>query len=89
VLADVIAGKASPARNFFWRARRGDRTWRAIRSGPWKWIGREDAGEQAEWLFELDRDPTESTDEKAAHPAEVERLKKRVAEWETEVRPVR
>jgi N-acetylgalactosamine-6-sulfatase len=89
VLADVVAGKASPARDFFWRARRGDRTWRAVRSGPWKWIGREDAGEKEEWLFQLEQDPSETTDEKAAHPAAVERLKKLVKTWEDEVRPER
>lgn len=89
VLVDVIEGNASPARDFFWRARRGDRTWRAVRSGEWKWIGREDAGEQEEWLFHLDNDPTETTDAKAAQPGEVARLKGLVKTWENEVRPVR
>lgn len=89
VLVDVIEGKPSPARDFFWRARRGDRTWRAVRSGEWKWIGREDAGEQEEWLFHLRDDPTETTDAKAAQPAEVVRLKGLVKTWENEVRPVR
>jgi N-acetylgalactosamine-6-sulfatase len=89
VLVDVMEGRASPEHDFFWRARRGDRTWRAVRSSGWKWIGREDAGEQEEWLFNLATDPTEKQDAKAAHASEVKRLKGLVKMWEDEVKAIR
>ncbi|MEM7700171.1 MAG: sulfatase-like hydrolase/transferase, partial [Verrucomicrobiota bacterium] len=47
-------------RDLFWRARRGDRTWRAARSGDWKYVSKQESGETETWLFELGKDPTES-----------------------------
>jgi arylsulfatase A len=90
VLVDVIEGRASPARDFFWRARRGERTWRAVRSGNLKWIAREDSGSPAEdWLFDLQADPAETTDLKTRRQDAVKRLKSLVQAWEQEVRPAR
>jgi N-acetylgalactosamine-6-sulfatase len=90
VLQDVIEGRDSATRDFFWRARRGDRTWRAVRSGNLKWIAKEDAGGTAEeWLFDLATDPTETKDVKQAHPDEAGRLRALVKAWETSVKPER
>ncbi|HBJ83945.1 MAG TPA: N-acetylgalactosamine-6-sulfatase [Verrucomicrobiales bacterium] len=90
VLVDVIKGRASPARDFFWRARRGERTWRAVRSGNLKWITKQDTGTPAEeWLFDLKTDPGEAEDLKAARSADATRLKALVAEWEMEVKTER
>jgi len=86
VLVDVIAGRETPPRDFFWRARRGERTWRAARSGNLKWITKQDTGSPAEeWLFDLKMDPGEAEDLKAPRSADVTRLKALVAEWEMEV----
>ncbi|MEN3942829.1 sulfatase-like hydrolase/transferase [Prosthecobacter sp. SYSU 5D2] len=89
VLVDVIEGRESAPRDFYWRARRGDRTWRAVRSGGWKWISREDPGDKEEWLFNLSSDPTEKTDAKKSQRAEVTRLKALMMNWETEVKAER
>lgn len=90
VLVDVIEGRPSPARDFFWRARRGDRTWRAVRSGDWKWIAKEDAGSPAEeWLFDLATDPVESRNLRTLRIEMAEDLKQRVRQWEQQVRPER
>lgn len=89
VLVDVIEGRESAPRDFFWRARRGDRTWRAVRSGGWKWICREDPADKEEWLFDLSSDPTEKTDAKESQTAEVTRLKALMKSWETEVKAER
>lgn len=86
VLVDVIEGRSTPARDFFWRARRGDRTWRAVRSGDLKWIAKTDAASPAEeWLFDLAADPTEMRDVKDQRPQDVVRLKRMVSTWEAEV----
>lgn len=90
VLVDVIAGRESPARDFFWRARRGERTWRAVRSGDLKWIGKSDAGgDSEEWLFDLHADPTEMRDVKGERSADLMRLKALVSAWEDEVKAER
>lgn len=90
VLVDVIEGRETPERNFFWRSRRGDLTWRAVRSGDLKWISREDAGTKTEeWLFDLATDPGEKTDLKEERNAAVEELKTLVKGWEAEVKSER
>ena len=89
VLADVADGRPSPARDFFWRARRGDRTWRAVRSGPMKLVSREDAGKREEWLYDLERDPQEKTDLLPRSAETVQRLRDRLATWERDVRAER
>lgn len=90
VLVDVVEGRDSPARDFFWRARRGERTWRAVRSGDLKWISKNDAGSAAEeWLFDLAADPTETRDVKSGRSGDVARLKALVSAWEAEVRAAR
>jgi N-acetylgalactosamine-6-sulfatase len=89
VLADVAEGRPTAARDFFWRARRGERTWRAVRSGAMKLVSREDAGRREEWLFDLDRDPQEKIDLKPERPEAVQRLRDRLVTWEREVRAER
>ncbi|MCA1964781.1 MAG: sulfatase-like hydrolase/transferase [Prosthecobacter sp.] len=90
VLVDVVEGRDTAPRDFFWRARRGERTWRAVRSGGLKWIAREDAGSPAEeWLFDLTSDAVESTDLKTARADDVTRLRSLMSAWEREVRPER
>jgi len=90
VLVDVIEGHETPPRDLFWRARRGERTWRAVRSGNLKWIAKEDSGSPAEeWLFDLATDPTETTDVKTTRSDEVSRLKSLGKQWEQDVRAER
>lgn len=90
VLVDVMKNRESPARDFFWRARRGGITWRAVRSGDLKWIGREDKEEGTEeWLFDLAADPGEKTDLKESRADGVAEFKALVKNWEAEVKAER
>ena len=89
VLVDVVEQRGTPPRNFFWRARRGDRTWRAVRSNSLKLVSREDPGERQEWLFDLEADPSEKVDLLVQRPDAVPRLRALLAEWEEQVRPER
>lgn len=50
---------------------------------PWKLDVRAGGEEAARQLFHLERDPTESTDLSAEHPAVVERLAREVEAWRT------
>lgn len=89
VLADVAEGRPTPTRDLFWRARRGDRTWRAVRSGALKLVSREDAGRREEWLYDLERDPQETTDLVLQRPDVAQQLRVRLTAWEREVQAER
>lgn len=89
VLSDVIHGRDTPPRDLFWRARRGERTWRAIRSGALKFISRDDAGTREEWLFDLERDPREESNLLTQRSEDVCRLRGVLAAWEREVKSER
>jgi arylsulfatase A-like enzyme len=42
ILQQVAAGDAPQPRPLFWRARRAERTWRAVRDGNLKYLSRQD-----------------------------------------------
>jgi N-acetylgalactosamine-6-sulfatase len=87
---DALAHRADPpARDLFWRQRRGDRTWRAIREGPLKLVVRADGPDRTEFLFDLTRDESEKNDLLATRPADAARLREKLAAWELRVKPVR
>jgi N-acetylgalactosamine-6-sulfatase len=89
LLRHVEEGKADQSRTLYWRAHRGQETWRAVRDKESKYI-RHTAGEkQEEWLFDLSRDPGEKESLLEHRPEDVKRLKGLLARWETEVRPTR
>jgi len=77
------------ARTLFWRQRRGEVTWRAVRDGATKYVSQAKGSRIEEYLFDLDRDPGEQTNLLADRSAEVARLKNLLARWETEVTPAR
>lgn len=88
-LAAVARGAAPPDRDLFWRQRRGERTWRAVREGPLKLVVRADGPNRTEFLFDLARDESEKNDLLAARPADAARLREKLAAWEHRVKPVR
>lgn len=89
VLAAVTHGSAPPARDLFWRQRRGERTWRAVREGPLKLVVRADGPDRTEFLFDLARDEAEKNDLLATRPADAARLREKLSNWEIRVKPVR
>jgi len=89
VLAPVRRAQPIPERPLFWTARRGERTWRAVRDGTLKYVTRRDGEALEEWLFDLAADPAEKADLLARRPADARRLKALLAEWWKQVRPER
>ena len=73
------------ARTLFWRARRGDRTWKAVRDGSMKFVSKTEGGKTESWSFDLATDPQEK---KALLDLSIE-LKEKLATWEKEVAPER
>jgi len=89
VLVDLMENRETPPRDFFWRARRGDRTWRAVLSDSKKLVTRQDGDQRLEWLFNLAADPGEQNDLLASEPALAGRLRGLLAAWEQDVQPER
>jgi len=82
---------ASPPipRTLYFRQRRGERTWRAVRHGPMKYLSRQDGETIQEHLFDLRRDPGEKVNLLDARPETTAHLKRLLADWEKDVRPSR
>jgi arylsulfatase A-like enzyme len=80
---------SAPQRAVFWRGRRGNRTWRAVRDGDLKLVSRRDGDVREDLLFDIERDPAEKNDLTAARPGDAARLERLLVAWENEVRPVR
>ncbi|MDQ3624692.1 MAG: sulfatase-like hydrolase/transferase, partial [Verrucomicrobiota bacterium] len=89
ILRFAQSGAAPPVRALFWRARRGERTWRAVRDGALKYVSRQDGEKLEEWLFDLERDSAEETSLFAERAADAARLQRQLAAWENEVRSIR
>ncbi len=89
ILGHVRRAAADRARTLFWRARRGQRTWRAVRDGNLKYLTRQDGDKIEQHLFDLAADPAEKTDLLAARPADADRLRSLLTKWEQEVKPRR
>jgi N-acetylgalactosamine-6-sulfatase len=89
ILGQIAAGQPSEPRPLFWRARRADRTWRAVRDGNLKYLSRQDGTELEEYVFDLAKDPGESNNLIQTLPDAATRLKRQMAAWERNVAPAR
>ncbi len=89
ILALVQSQSPVQSRPLFWRKRRGDSTWWAVRDGSMKYVRSSNGQKVEESLFDLDRDPAEQNNLLAARPEVVARLKGLLVEWEKQVAPRR
>ena len=87
ILGQIAAGRPAQPRALFWRARRADRTWKAVRDGTLKYVLRKDDTGQDEYVFDLSEDPRETTNLISSRPEATTRLKKLLDAWEQDVRP--
>jgi len=84
----ITAGRKDFSRTLFWRGKRGERTWSAVRSGDLKYV-RKVEGETSEWLFNLAGDIAEKNDLSNSRPGDFRRLKNLLADWEKDVEDLR
>ncbi|MDF1754231.1 MAG: sulfatase-like hydrolase/transferase [Verrucomicrobiales bacterium] len=82
LLSSAETNTSLPDRSIPWRAKRGDRVWKAFRRGPWKYVAKTEADSSEEWLFNLDEDPYETTDRTAQHSDVAKELKQALDAWE-------
>jgi len=89
VLGLIRRGRPIPKRPLYWTARRGERTWQAVRDGSLKYVTCRDGEAVEEYLFDLAADPAEQTDLLARRPADAARLRTMLTTWRRETRVAR
>lgn len=89
IIEHIEQEHADEPRTLFWRAKRGDRTWTAARSNDWKYVRKTEGGETEEWFFNLAEDAGEENSLSSSEAAMMDVVKKQLADWEAEVKPVR
>ncbi len=81
------------ARDLYWRAKRGERTWWAIHhnngTSDLKYTRRKEDGKIDEWFFNLTEDPGESKNLFALPGNHSHKLKVKLADWESRVKALR
>lgn len=87
VLGQISSNTPAADRTLFWRSRRADRTWRAVRDGNMKYVSRHDDSGHEEFLFDLSKDQSEERNLLTKMPAVATDLKNKLQQWETEVDP--
>jgi N-acetylgalactosamine-6-sulfatase len=89
VLHRIKTRQSPRERTLFWRARRGQRTRKAVRHGNLKYLSLRDGNDVREYLFDLDRDPAEKDNLFAERKETVQQLKLLLRQWEDDVKPSR
>ncbi len=89
IIQHIADQREDISRTLFWRGKRGDRVWSAVRDGDLKYVRKVESGTTEEWLFDLDADIGEQNDLSGAQPDDSTRLKRMLGNWESEVPPVR
>jgi N-acetylgalactosamine-6-sulfatase len=86
VLGQIARGEPAQDRALFWRARRAERTWRAVRHADLKYLSRQDGASVEEFLFDLKTDPGETRNLLSMKPNAASALKQKLSDWEHEMR---
>jgi N-acetylgalactosamine-6-sulfatase len=89
IIRHIREGAQDVSRTVFWRGKRGDRTWSAVRDGDLKYVRKDEGNQRQQWLFDLSRDVGETTDLAPTLAGETARLARLLESWEAEVVPIR
>jgi len=89
IIALLEAGGSPIPRTLFWRARRGNSTWWAVRDGDHKYWRHQNSDKLEEHLFDVASDPSESHDLLSLEPKRAEQLRGMLSRWEENVKPRR
>jgi arylsulfatase A-like enzyme len=86
ILRAIENNKPAQKRTLFWRARRGERTRKAVRDGSLKYIRLQDGNDIKEYLFDLEKDPAEKNNLLSAREQDLRKLKSLLKDWEHKVK---
>ena len=85
IISHVADRQPDLPRTLYWRGRRGDRTWRAVRDGSMKLVSKSEGGKLEEWMYDLSSDVGEKRNIMATELQTARRLKRLLANWEYEM----
>jgi len=86
ILRAVRTNRPLQHRTLFWRARRAERTRKAVRDASLKYIHLRDGENTTEYLFDLEKDPAEKNNLLTKRPDDARKLKALLANWEQAVK---
>ena len=89
ILHHIALGRKAYNRTLYWRGKRGDRVWTAVRDGKWKYVRKREGGKLDQWVFDLSKDIGEKNDLSAQRPEILASLKSKLAQWECDVKAAR
>ncbi len=89
ILAELENDRADIKRTLFWRTRRGERTWRAVRDGDMKYISDREGETLTEYLFDLNADPEEKKNLAESRDGAASNLRALLRAWERDIKPGR
>ena len=89
IVEHVIENNQATPRTLFWRGRRGNKTWTAVRDGDLKFVRKVQAGKTEQWLYDLSQDIGEKNDLLSDRKTESNALMQKLGEWEKSVAPNR
>ena len=89
IIAHLVNETPEFDRTLFWRGKRGERVWRAVRDGDLKLVEKSEGKKTEQWLFDLANDIGETRDLKQRQPEQAQRLSRKLREWESKVTPQR
>ena len=89
IIDHVAKDKENQERTLFWRGRRGDRTWSAVRDGDWKFVRKTQGNQTEQWLFDLKADANEELNLRSTNSELATRLQQKLAAWDQEVQHAR
>lgn len=89
IIDHLVKRRETMPRTLYWRGKRGDRTWSAVRHGDLKYVHKVEGEETNEWLYDLANDIGEESNLLKDKPAEAKRLKQLLSTWDAKTKPVR
>ncbi len=89
IIGHLTQGNADFPRTLFWRGKRGDKTWWAVRAGDLKYVRHTKAGHTEDWLFDLENDAEEQHTLLETQAETAAKLKRKLVDWEREVKAKR
>ncbi len=89
IINHIVERKPDVRRTLYWRGKRGDRVWKAVRDGNQKLVTKTGEGQPIESVFDLSSDPEEEHDLSSSKPELTRTLLKLMKDWEAASRSQR
>ncbi len=89
IISHLVERKPNSPRTLFWRGKRGERVWKAVRHGDQKLVIKTGEPDQIKSVFDLSVDPAEQHDLKATNPKLTLQLMGLLQSWESSLNPKR